>query len=215
MSALVITGTDTGIGKTAAAAMLTLALDGIYWKPVQSGIADGTDTSTVLAMTDLGPSRALPERWVLTEPLSPHRSAELDGVEIDPDTLVLPVERPRGRPLIVEGAGGLLVPLNRRTLFIDVFQRWGLPLVLCARTRLGTINHSLLSIEALKRRNIPLLGVLFIGDAAPDNEQTICAFGGTARLGRLPILPKLDAAALSAAFAENFKTSDFHAVLNS
>lgn len=214
MSVLVVTGTDTGIGKTVATAMLMLALDAVYWKPVQSGTADGTDTATVMALTGLGPGRFLPERWVLTEPLSPHRSAELDGVEIDAEALVLPARRPREPVLIVEGAGGLMVPLNRRTLFIDVFQRWDVPVVLCARTILGTINHSLLSIEALKRRNVPLLGILFIGDAAPDNEQTICAFGGVKRLGRLPMLPTLNAPALATAFAENFHLSDFDAVLS-
>lgn len=214
MSALVVTGTDTGIGKTVATAMLMLALDAVYWKPVQSGTADGTDTATVMALTGLGPGRFLPERWVLPEPLSPHRSAELVGVEIDAAALVLPAERPREPVLIIEGAGGLMVPLNRRTLFIDVFQRWGVPVVLCARTTLGTINHSLLSIEALKRRNVPLLGILFVGEAAPDNEQTICALGGVKRLGRLPVLPKLDAAALTTAFAEHFHLSDFHAVLS-
>lgn len=214
MSSLVVAGTDTGIGKTVAAAMLMLALDAVYWKPVQSGMAEGTDTSAVLAMTGLGPGRTLPERWVLTEPLSPHRSAELDGVEIDPDALALPAERPQEPALIIEGAGGLMVPLNRRTLYVDVFQRWGVPVVLCARTSLGTINHSLLSIEALRHRGVPLLGMVFIGDAVPDNEQTICAFGGVKRLGRLPILPNLDPTTLAAAFAENFHLSDFHAVIS-
>lgn len=105
MRAVVITGTDTGIGKTVAAAMLTLALDAVYWKPVQSGIADGTDTAAVAAMTGLDSDRFLPERWLLTEPLSPHRSAELDGVEIDPLSLALPAT-PQDCPLVIEGAGG-------------------------------------------------------------------------------------------------------------
>ena len=154
-TALVVTGTDTGIGKTVVAAMLTLALDGVYWKPVQAGTREGTDAATVAALTGLGPERVIAERYRLTEPLSPHRAAELDGVEIDAPSLVLPAEAPGGRPLIIEGAGGLMVPLTRRTLYIDVFQRWGAPVVLCARTALGTINHSLLSVEALRSRDIP------------------------------------------------------------
>ncbi len=213
MRAVVITGTDTGIGKTVAAAMLTLALDAVYWKPVQSGIADGTDTAAVATMTGLGSDRFLPERWLLTEPLSPHRSAELDGVEIDPLSLALPAT-PQDCPLVIEGAGGIMVPLNRRTLFIDVFQRWQAPVVLCARTGLGTINHALLSIEALQRRQIPLLGVLFIGDPVPDSEQTICTFAKVRRLGRLPRLPAVNPSALTAAFADNFNPSDFRAVLS-
>lgn len=209
MSALVVTGTDTGIGKTVVAAMLTLALDAIYWKPVQAGVADGTDAATVAALTGLGPERFVLERYVLTEPLSPHRSAELDGIEIDPHALTLPAAAADGRLLIVEGAGGLMVPITRRTLYIDVFQRWGAPVVLVARTALGTINHSLLSIEALRRREVPILGIVFVGDAIPDTERTICEYADVARLGRLPRLPELNAAALQAAFSANFHAEDF------
>lgn len=209
MSALVVSGTDTGIGKTVVAAMLTLALDAVYWKPVQSGTADGTDTATVAALTGLGPERFILEKYVLTEPLSPHRAAELDGIEIDPHALALPASGPDGRLLLVEGAGGLMVPITRRTLLIDVLERWGAPVVLVARTALGTINHSLLSIEALRRRDIPIAGVVFVGEAMPDTERTICEYAEVARLGRLPPLPELNAAALQAAFAADFRPGDF------
>lgn len=208
MSVIVVSGTDTGLGKTVFAAMLTLALDGVYWKPVQSGTADGTDAETVARLAALPPERILPERYVLSQPLSPHRAAELDGVEIDPDALVLPEPLPDGRPLVVEGAGGLLVPLTRRTLFIDVFARWGAPVVLCARTALGTINHTLLSVEALKARGVPLLGIAFIGEAMPDSERTIVEFSGARRLGRLPWLDETSPEALRRAFAENFVRED-------
>ena len=208
MSALVVTGTDTGIGKTVVAAMLTLALDAVYWKPVQSGTTEATDTATVAALTGLGPERFILERYILTQPLSPHRAAELDGIEIDPHAMALP-GAPEGRLLVVEGAGGLMVPITRRTLFIDVFQRWGAPVVLVARTGLGTINHSLLSIEALRRRDIPILGVAFVGDEVADTEQTICEYAGVARLGRLPQLPELTADSLRAAFAAGFRAADF------
>ena len=209
MSALVVSGTDTGIGKTVVAAMLMLALDAVYWKPVQSGTAGGTDTTTVAALTGLGPERFILERYVLTEPLSPHRAAELDGIEINPHALALPDAGPEGRLLIVEGAGGLMVPITRRTLYIDIFQHWGVPVVLVARTALGTINHSLLSIEALRRRGIPIAGIVFIGDAIPDTERTICEYAEVRRLGRLPPLAELNAAALRAAFAANFRAEDF------
>ena len=209
MTALVVTGTDTGIGKTVVAAMLTLALDAVYWKPVQSGADDGTDTATVAAITGLGPDRFIPERYLLTQPLSPHRAAELDVVEIDPHSLVLPGRTPEGRPLIVEGAGGLMVPLTRRTLYIDVFQRWGAPVILCARTILGTINHALLSVEALRTRGIPILGIVFVGDAMPDTERTICDFADVKCLGRLPLLSRLTPVTLVEAFEQAFHRRDF------
>jgi dethiobiotin synthetase len=202
----IVSGTDTGVGKTVFAAMLTLALDGTYFKPVQSGLEDETDTETVQRLTGLPDDRFLPEAHRLRTPASPHLSAEIDGVEIDPAALVLPAP---DRPLIVEGAGGLLVPLTRRTLFIDVFARWGAPVILCARTALGGINHALLSIEALRARAIPIHGVAFIGDEVADTERTIAEIGQIRRLGRLPRLAHLHRAALADAFAAQFRPSDF------
>ncbi|TIN59635.1 MAG: ATP-dependent dethiobiotin synthetase BioD, partial [Mesorhizobium sp.] len=180
---VVVTGTDTGIGKTVFAAGLTGLLDGIYWKPVQAGVEEETDSETVARLARLTFDRMLPEAWCLTESLSPHRAAELDGVEIDAKGLALPTNE---RPLIVEGAGGLMVPVNRSTLYIDVFARWRAPVVLCARTGLGTINHTLLSIEALRARSVPLLGVAFIGDEMADTQRTIAEMGKVRVLGRLP-----------------------------
>ena len=203
----IISGTDTGIGKTAATAMLMLGLDAHYWKPIQSGTEDGTDTATVKALTSLPQARFLPEAYVLTEPLSPHRSAELDGVTIDLDRLALPQI---DGPLIVEGAGGLMVPVTRKLLQIDLFKRWGAPVILCARTGLGTINHTLLSVEALHARDITLHGLLFIGDDNPDNIRTITDLSGARVLGRLPWLERVDAMGLSAAFADHFREEDFH-----
>ncbi|RAZ83073.1 ATP-dependent dethiobiotin synthetase BioD [Mesorhizobium hawassense] len=203
---IVITGTDTGIGKTVFAAGLTALLDGIYWKPVQSGTASETDSEIVSLLAGLSADRVLPEAWRLTEPLSPHRAAELDGVEIDALALALP---PTERPLIVEGAGGLMVPLNRHTLYIDVFARWNAPVILCARTALGTINHTLLSIEALRARSIPLLGVVFIGDLVVDTQKTIVQMGKVRVLGRLPFLRSLTPGTLSASMQELFRAADF------
>ena len=111
--------------------------------------------------------------------------------------------------LVIEGAGGLMVPLTRDWLTIDLFADWQLPVVLCARTALGTINHSLLSIEALRLRDIYIVGIAFIGEANEDSERTICTMGGVRRLGRLPHLPDLNAAALADAFRENFNLADF------
>jgi dethiobiotin synthetase len=201
-----VTGTDTDVGKTIFAAGLTRFLDGVYWKPVQAGLNGETDAQVVQRLSALPEDRILAEAWRLRTPASPHWAAELDDVAIDPAALLLPVS---SRPLIVEGAGGLMVPLTRGTLLIDVLARWGAPVVLCARTRLGTINHTLLSIEALRRREIPILGVALIGDAHPENERIIVTLGGTAVLGRLPYLDPLTPSALAAAFAAAFRRDAF------
>ncbi|AOH83596.1 dethiobiotin synthase [Sphingomonas panacis] len=203
MKAIVVTGTDTDAGKTVFAAGLAAALGAAYWKPVQAGLDDGTDATRVAA---LGVTRVLPEAYRLNTPCSPHRAAEIDGVTIDPARLMPPMVE---GPLVIEGAGGVLVPVTRELLFADLFARWGHPVVLVARTALGTINHSLLSIEALRARGVPILGVAFSGDANEDSEATIAAIGGVKRLGRLPWLETLDAESLRAAFAEHFDLEDF------
>jgi dethiobiotin synthetase len=202
----IVSGTDTGIGKTTVAAMLLLSLDGLYWKPLQSGTQGDTDRERVQALTHLPADRVLPERYVLSQPLSPHRAAELDGVAIDPKSLAVPAAE---RTLIIEGAGGLLVPITRQLLQIDLFTAWDLPVILCARTALGTINHTLLSIEALRSRRLRLHGVVFVGDDNPDNIRTIAEISGARVLGRLPRLESLDRAALLDAFARGFRREDF------
>jgi len=206
MQPIVVTGTDTGIGKTVFAAALAGALDGTYWKPIQSGLGDETDSEAVQRLSGLAAERVLPERYRLRTPVSPHLAARIDGVEIDAARLALP-DAPR--PLVVEGAGGLLVPLTRELTYIDVLARWRAPLVLCARTTLGTINHTLLSIEAIRARNIALLGVAFVGDENIESEDIIVALGRTRRLGRLPSLAPLTADSLKAAFAVHFDVNDF------
>jgi dethiobiotin synthetase len=198
---IIVTGTDTGIGKTVFAAGLTRFLDGVYWKPIQAGVEGETDSAVVRRLSGLGGDRVLPEAWVLKTPASPHLAAERDGVTIDPDMLKMPAV---GRPLIIEGAGGLLVPLTRKTLQIEVFARWGAPVVLCARTGLGTLNHTLLSLEVLRRRAIPVLGVALMGDAHADNERTIAEIGRVRILGRFPQLSPLTAATLEVNFQMAF-----------
>jgi dethiobiotin synthetase len=205
---LIVSGTDTDVGKTVFAAALADALGADYWKPVQAGHEDGTDALRV-AELGLAPERILPEKHILNTPASPHYAARLDGITIDDRALLPP---PSGeRPLVIEGAGGLMVPVNDDTLFIDIFARWKLPLVLCARTALGTINHSLLSIEAVKRRGIPLIGIAFIGDEQAESERIICKLGGVRRLGRLPRLAPLTRDNLRSAFAASFNIADFSA----
>ncbi|PTE06548.1 dethiobiotin synthase [Mesorhizobium helmanticense] len=198
---IVITGTDTGIGKTVFSAGLAGFLNGFYWKPVQSGLDGETDSEVVARLAGLPPGRVLPEVYRLKEPLSPHRSAELDGVAIDVARLSLP-DLPG--PIVIEGAGGLMVPLNRRTKFIDIFAQWRVPVILCARTKLGTINHTLLSIEALRVRSIPLVGIAFIGDEVADTQRTIVEFSGIRQLGRLPLLDPLTSETLREAMVAGF-----------
>jgi len=203
---IVVTGTDTGIGKTVFSAVLAGALDGFYWKPVQAGLDDETDRETVMRLSGLSEPRLLPEIYRLKTPASPHLAARIDGVTIDPRKLALPQT---DRPLVIEGAGGLMVPLTEALTYIDVMAHWNAPVVLCARTTLGTINHSLLSIEALRARGISLLGVAFVGDENEESERIICRMGEARRLGRLPYLASLTSGNLSAAFAQYFNPEDF------
>jgi dethiobiotin synthetase len=206
MSAIVVTGTDTDVGKTVFAAGLTAALGAIYWKPVQAGLESGTDSETVARLGRIPPERILPEAWRLRTPASPHLAAEIDGVTIDPEALNPPqVEG----PLVIEGAGGLFVPLTRETLTIDVFARWRLPVVLVARTALGTINHTLLSLSALKARDIPVVGVAFLGEENADSIRAIATFSGAKVLGRLPPIAPLTPRTLAEAFGKAFRVQDF------
>ncbi len=195
MKPVVITGTDTDIGKTVFAAGLTHALAAQYWKPVQAGLDGETDSQTVARLSG---AHTLPEAYRLNMPASPHLAAEAEGLEIDPSSLVLPHTT---GPLVVEAAGGLMVPLNRRVLFLDVIAGWQAPVILCARTALGTINHSLLSLAALRQAGCPTIGIAFIGDTNPAVERTICDFGNVPYLGCLPRLAPLARANLTQAFA--------------
>jgi dethiobiotin synthetase len=201
-----VTGTDTGIGKTVFSAALAGALDGFYWKPIQAGLNDETDSQTVLRLSGLAAERVLPEAYRLRTPASPHLAAERDGVTIDHEALLVPE---KDRPLVVEGAGGLLVPLTRNVTYLDLMARWRVPVVLCARTALGTINHSLLSIEALRARGVAMLGIAFIGEENVESERIIVEMGKVRRLGRLPHVAPLTRDRLHEAFASAFNIGDF------
>lgn len=203
--AIVVTGTGTDVGKTVFAAALAVATRAHYWKPIQAGLDEGGDAAAVAAL-GVQPERILPGAYTLGTPCSPHRAAEIDGVVIDPDRLAPPVV---DGPLVIEGAGGALVPVTRDLLYADLFARWGHPVVIVARTALGTINHSLLTIEALRARSVPILGIAFNGDAVEDSEATIAAIGGVKRLGRLPRFARLTPTALRDAFLRSFRLDDF------
>jgi dethiobiotin synthetase len=192
---VIVTGTDTGVGKTVFAAGLTAALGASYWKPVQSGLDEVTDSETVAKLSN---RPVLPEAYRLTLPASPLLAAEAEGIEIDLDRLALPKI---GGLLVVEGAGGVMVPLTPNTTFLDLYARWQTPVILVARTTLGTINHSLLSLSALKHAGCTVLGVAFCGAPEREVEKTICDMGQTAHLGRLPILAPLTPENLTQSFS--------------
>ncbi len=194
MSALIVTGTDTGIGKTVFAAGLTAALGARYWKPVQSGLEDATDTQIVQSLSG---AEVLPETYRLNMPASPHLSAEDMGMQINLSDLALPQI---DGPLVVEGAGGIMVPLNRDQYFLDLFVQWQAPVILVARTQLGTINHTTLSLMALRGAGCSIAGVVFVGEAEPDVEQTIVQMSKVKHLGRLPHIPNLNQTTLLDAF---------------
>lgn len=204
---IVVTGTDTGVGKTVFSAGLAGLLGANYWKPVQAGLEQEIDSECIRRLGGLSSDRIVPELYRLRTPASPHHSAEIDGVRIDTETLGLPDSGER--QLVIEGAGELMVPLTARTLYIDIFERWQLPVVLCARTGLGTINHSLLSIEALRKRQIRILGIAFIGERNAETESAVCEIGRVRWLGRLPWLVPLTNDRLQAAFKDSFVSSDF------
>ena len=193
---LVICGTDTDVGKTVVSALLVQGLGAHYWKPVQSGLEGGGDSGRVRDLLQLSEERLLPEAYRLQAPVSPHWAAERMGLTIDPERLALPDAQRCPGPLVVETAGGLLVPLRRDWLQIEQLERWGLPVLLVARSGLGTLNHTLLSLEALRRRGLEVLGLVLNGPLHPDNPRTLEALGGVPVLAELPPLDPLTAAAL-------------------
>ncbi len=191
-----VTGTDTGVGKTVVSALLTLLLDGLYWKPIQSGTEPSTDRADVLRWTGLGEERALPERYRLQLPASPHLSAAREGLRIALEDFLLPA---RERRLIVEGAGGVLVPLNESATMRDLMLRLALPVVVVARSSLGTINHTCLTLEALRSRGIQVAGVIVNGPRDRNNEDAIRRYGQVDILASVEPLPELTPQALRAA----------------
>ena len=206
MNSYIIVGTDTNVGKTVFSAALVSALGYAYWKPVQAGLEGETDSQVVARLSGVSGDLILPEAYRLQHPVSPHLAARADGIEIDTNNLNPPLEI---KNTIIELAGGVMVPWSDKILSIDIIERWRLPVIVVARTTLGTINHSLLTLEALRKRNILLHGVAFVGDESSGAQLAVSEFGGTRVLGRLPWLDLLTREALLAAFLKNFNQRDF------
>jgi dethiobiotin synthase len=180
-----VTGTDTDVGKTLVAAWLLTQLDASYWKPVQAGVMPETDSSVVRRLAEIEPDRILPEAYVLPEAIAPHEAARRAGIAIDMAKFVPPVS---DRLLVVEGAGGLMVPLTDTAYVIDLAAELHLPLILVARSTLGTINHALLSLEAIRRRGLPLAGVVINGPETPHNRAAIERYGQVEVIAEIPWL---------------------------
>ena len=203
MTGYFVTGTDTNVGKTVLSALLVAALDAAYWKPIQTGASEGCDRDAVRRWAEV-PEEALPaERFVFDPPVSPHLAAREAGVRIALDAFELP-EKPPRRKLIVEGAGGVLVPLNERDLMRDLMRRTGFPVVLAARTSLGTINHTLLSLAALREARLTICGVVLIGEENLENRQAIEHYGRAPVIGAIPMLKAIDRAALLEVYEQYF-----------
>ncbi|WP_295798443.1 dethiobiotin synthase [Mucilaginibacter sp.] len=188
-SAIFITGIGTGIGKTIVSAALVEKLKADYWKPVQSGDLNDTDTDKVRNLITNKTSVFHPETYALTQPFSPHKSAAIDGIGIDKDKFNIPET---SNTLIIEGAGGLMVPLNTNFLIIDLIKQLGAEVILVSRNYLGSINHTLLSVDALKQRDIPIKGIIFNGIKDIYSKEYILDYTGLESLGHIPDYPLID-----------------------
>jgi dethiobiotin synthetase len=203
-----VTGTDTGVGKTVVSALLCTALDAMYWKPIQTGSREGTDCETVLRLTKFQPCQTMPETYCFTPPVSPHLAAKRARISIDILKIRASIESIPGN-LIVEGAGGVLVPVNETELMIDVMKELGLPVVLVARSSLGTINHTLLSLAALRARALEVAGVVMVGEPNRENRKAIEHYGKIEVLGVLPLLRRIHRGVLLEVYKKYFNSRAF------
>lgn len=179
---IVVTGAGTGVGKTVAAAILTTLFEGDYWKPIQCGEEIDSDTATMRQWLDPAKHSVHPPAYSFKAPLSPHHAARLENASVHLDTITLPATT---RPLIIETVGGILVPLTTQTPSLDLFKRWDSSWVIVSRHYLGSINHTLLTIYALRQQGISMRGIIFNGEPNPDSEAAILEISQLRMLGRL------------------------------
>lgn len=198
---LFVTGTDTDIGKTIVCAILMSGLQCDYWKPVQSGLDELSDTDWIKDKTELPASHFHPETYRLTLPLSPHASAAHDGITIELDTFSVPKT---SNTLIIEGAGGIMVPLNDRHFMVDLIKKTNAHVLLVARSSLGTINHTLLSIESLRQNGLNILGVVLNGEKNPGNKEAIENYGNINVIAQIEPMPSINKKRLQKAFENCF-----------
>lgn len=200
---LFVTGTDTGVGKSVISAILVAGLKGRYWKPVQSGLDDMTDTQWIHKVTGFPETYFYPETYRLKQPLSPHASAAREGIRIELDAFEIPELR-ASTHLVVEGAGGIMVPLNDRRFMLDLMKKLDIPVLLVASSLLGTINHTLLSLEQLRRHGLDVLGVVLNGPVNPDNREAIEHYGKINILAEIEPLPVITLQTLEQSFHSCF-----------
>ncbi len=200
---LFISGTDTGVGKTLVSAILLSGLKGKYWKPIQSGLEDITDTQWIQKKTGLAGSCFYPETFRLKHPLSPHISAATDGVRIGLEAFKMPLQE-KNEYLIIEGAGGLMVPLNEKEMMSDLIRKLGVPVLLVARSSLGTINHTLLSLTRMRQEGIEILGVVMNGEKNRSNREAIEHFGKVKVLAEIEEIREINPASLKACYNREF-----------
>lgn len=200
---LFIAGTDTGVGKTFVSAILLAGLKGYYWKPIQSGTVEGSDTLWIQEKTGAPERFFFPEAYRLKGVLSPHAAAALENVQIDFSAFQIPDPGPSSH-LLIEGAGGLLVPLNDRYLLLDLIRKLRVPVLLVVRSGLGTINHSLLSLDKLKMEGVDVFGVVMNGPKDDENRKAIEHFGNTRVLAQIEPMEEVNAETLEKAFRKYF-----------
>ena len=205
---LFVTGTDTNVGKTVLSALLVAALDATYWKPIQTGSSEGTDRESVMRWAELPEERALPECYCFEPPVSPHLAAKQAGATIHLDDIRKPRAGSSG-PLVVEGAGGVLVPINDSQTMLDLMRHLAMPVVIASRSALGTINHTLLTVKALRDAQVEIKGVVMIGKENRENERAVEHYGNVPLVGRIPVLETIDRSALLNAFRSYFDRTYF------
>lgn len=208
MTGYFVTGTDTNVGKTVLSALLVAALNAVYWKPVQTGTSEGSDREAVRRWSQAADERLPPERFRFTPPVSPHLAAREAGLQIKLSDFSFP-DAPAGHRWIVEGAGGVLVPINEREVMRDLIARIGFPAIVAARTSLGTINHTLLTLAALRDANLPICGVALIGEENVENRRAIEHYGNVRVVGRIPVLERIDRTALLDVYEKHFVPQAF------
>ena len=186
---LMVAGIGTDVGKTIVSAILTTALQGDYWKPVQCGSEEQSDSTVMKQLLDPCKHRIYPSTYSFQMPCSPHQAARSANVHIDSCAIRPPVT---DRPLIIEGVGGVYVPLNEEVVTLDLFQNWNCMWIVVSKNYLGSINHTLLTIEVLRKQNIPLLGLVFNGEVNEETESIILKMAGLPMLGRLLPESKID-----------------------
>jgi len=201
-----VTGTDTGVGKTLLSALLGAAVNRKYWKPIQTGASEGTDRQAVMKWAGVSADRTFPEAVVFDPPVSPHLAAEQQGSRID----LMAIRRPaEPDPIVIEGAGGVYVPINDDVFMLDLMGHLNAPVVVAARTALGTINHTLLTISAIRSAGLELRGVVMVGKENADNRRAVEHYGEVPVIGFIPWLDSIERAGLCRVFEQHFDRTAF------